>query len=340
MLALRRGVVRQVVTASEPDHGVAELVVEIGAEMRPAYADVGLVGPVEPGDEVVVNIEAVELKLGSGGQDVVLVNLTQGLSGLADPSMHVMKLNYSPLQHGVTPVEAVELEIPVHKPATIFQLHGQLPCVVWSALEQRPGLRIGYVQTAGGALPGSYSRTVVELRRKSMLCDHLTAAPAYGGDAETISTIGAIHAGLTERGWDCAVVGPGPGIIGSATALGHGGMVALDSAHAALSLGCETIVVARASMADPRERHRGISHHTETVLELLLKPVTLALSHNAPPPASINEHRLVTVEVDLDGYRQSGLPSRTMGRTIDQDPLFFEQALAAGAAMAHALPVA
>ena len=54
-------------------------------------------------------------------------------------------------------------------------------------------------------------------------------------------------------------------------------MAALDSAHVSLALGCPTLVVARMSSSDRRERHRGISHHTLTVLDLLLEPVTVAL---------------------------------------------------------------
>ena len=48
-------------------------------DRRPALADVALVGPAATGDEVVVNVAAVDLGLGSGGFDVVHVNLTRGL---------------------------------------------------------------------------------------------------------------------------------------------------------------------------------------------------------------------------------------------------------------------
>jgi hypothetical protein len=43
-------------------------------------------------------------------------------------------------------------------------------------------------------------------------------------------------------------------------------------------------------------------------------------------------------EVDLDGYDASGLPIRTMGRTLRDDPLFFAAPLAAGRALAAAAP--
>src|SRR5207248_5499775 len=100
---------------------------------------------------------------------------------------------------------------------------------------------------------------------------------------EAITIAGALHAGFTALRWDAAIAGPGPGILGSATALGHGGLAALDSAHAALALGCTTVVVPRMSSGDPRPRHRGLSHHTRTVLELLLAPALLALPAGEAP---------------------------------------------------------
>src|SRR3990170_7520176 len=98
MLKLRRGTVVSV----EP------LTVEIGGERRRAWADAGMVGPVEIGDEVIVNTEAVDLGLGSGGFDVVHANLTRGLDAPGAADVHVIKLNYTSLQHPVEPVELAE----------------------------------------------------------------------------------------------------------------------------------------------------------------------------------------------------------------------------------------
>lgn len=331
MLCLRRGIVT---SAEAANGGIQRLTVDVDGEQRAAFADVTMLGHSEVGDELVVNTEAVDLALGSGGQDVVMVNLTRGLTGTADSSRHVMKLNYTPLQSGVNPVEPESLERPIEKPVAVFQLHGQLAPIVWAATQVAPDLKIGYVQTAGGALPGAYSSTVRDLRAQGRLCDHLTAAPSYGGEGEAMSTIGALHAGFAERGWDAAVVGPGPGIIGSGTALGHGGMVALDSAHAALALGCRTILAARASSGDPRERHQGVSHHSRTVMELLLGEVVIALPEGLSPPPEATRHDVVSAKVDLDGYAASGLPARTMGRDLVDDTDFFAAALAAGDALA------
>jgi hypothetical protein len=317
------------------------LVVEVDGERREALADVGRVGPAEVGDDVVVNVEARDLGLGSGGFDLVHVNLTRGLAGEGTADAHVMKLNYTSLQHTVLPVEeedGEELGLPVARPVAVFGLHGQLGPLAWAVGQARPGTRLGFVQTAGGALPGGLSRLVHELRERELLCAHVTAAPAYGGEGEAISTAGALHHGLRTAGWDAAVCGPGPGILGSASALGHGGMAALDSVHAAVALGCRTVLVARMSSGDPRPRHRGISHHTLTVLALLLSPVTVALPADADPELPDDyRHHLVRMAADLDGYRASGLPTSTMGRDLDQDPDFFAAALAAGGALAELL---
>ena len=286
---------------------------------------------VEVGDDVVLNIAAVELGLGSGGFDIVHVNLTRGLDQPLPEGAHVMKLNYTSLQHPVHPVDAA----PGSKgTVAVIALHGQLAPVAWQAHQRLPDVRIGYIQTWGGALPGSLSRVVQTLRAQGLLAGHITAGAAHGGEQEAISIEGAIEAGLKQ--WEAVIVGPGPGIIGSESVLGHGGMAALESAHAALALGHIPLVVPRMSSGDPRERHQGLSHHTKTVLELLLKPVHVALPEHQPLPG---RHQGVSATVDLDGYRGSGLPATTMGRELDQDELFFRAALAGGAVLAEEIDV-
>jgi hypothetical protein len=323
-LKLRRGVV----VDEEP------LTVEVEGKRRPAWADELLLGEMREGDEVVVNVEALDLDLGSGGFDVVYVNLTRGLQSGGSDGEHVMKLNYTPLQHSIAPIES---------PVRLFgdmTAKGALEAGGMAVLVlPLPGARIGYVQTGGGALPGSLSRDVVELRERELLAGHVTAAPAYGGEQEAISVAGALDAAAEKLGWDAAIVGPGPGIIGSETRFGHGGIAALDSAHAALALGLSTLLSPRLSSADPRERHRPVSHHTLSVMKMLLGPVEIVVPAGNPVPIAILaqaagwRHRLHEAPVDLVGYAASGLPARTMGRTIEEDPLFFAAALAAGAAL-------
>ncbi|MEA2410168.1 MAG: hypothetical protein QOC77_729 [Thermoleophilaceae bacterium] len=326
-LALRRGTV---VSVDRPGLA-AELTVEVGGERRRALS----FEEAEPGDDVIVNVAALDLALGSGGFDIVHANLTRGLDGRGEADAHVMKLNYPSLQHAVHPVEEQAPEgIDVGgRPVAVIALHGQLPCVAWAAAQTRPGARVGYVQTAGGALPGAMSRVVQDMLARGLLAGHVTAAPAYGGRHEAISTAGGLHAGLTALHWDAAIVGPGPGILGSATTLGHGGLVALDNAHAALALGAPTVVVPRMSSGDPRPRHRGMSHHTETVLRMLLRPALVAIPEGDPAPALPGAHEARVGAADLDGYLASGLPARTMGRGPGDDELFFRAALAGGSVL-------
>jgi hypothetical protein len=325
-LDLRRGVVV----------GADPLEVEVAGERRRAWADEALLGEMREGDEVVVNAAALDLGLGSGGFDVVHVNLTRGLGSGAEGDAHVMKLNYTSVQHPVEPVEGVAEEERRQIPVAVLPLHGHLAPAAWAAAQARPGARVGYVQTAGGALPGSLSRDVAALRDRGLLAGHITAAPSYGGEHEALGTVGALDAAAA-LGWDAVLVGPGPGMIGSDTRFGHGGMEALNSAHAALSLRLPTILSPRLSSGDPRERHRGLSHHTATVLELLLAPVTVAIPAGAAElpsqisAASVGLHRVEPVPVDLEAYAASGLPTTTMGRALADDPLFFAAPLAAGA---------
>jgi hypothetical protein len=341
-LKLRRGVV----VSAEP------LMVEVDGERRAAWADTALLGEMREGDEVVVNVEAQDLGLGSGGFDVVHVNLTRGLEASSDSREHVMKLNYTSLQHAVDPVELpVRLSPDIDGkgapeggkgaiPVLVLPLHGHLAPAAWAAVQGAPGLKVGYVQTGGGALPGSFSRDVAELRERGLLCGHITAAPAYGGEHEATSVAGALDAAAQSLGWDAAIAGPGPGIIGSDTRLGHGGIAALDTAHASLALGLPTLLSPRLSSADPRERHKPVSHHTLTVLQMLLGPVEIPVPASDPIPIAILataagwRHRLREAPADLSGYTSSNLPARTMGRSIEDDPLFFAAALASGRALA------
>lgn len=333
-LKLRRGTV----VSAQP------LEVEVDGERRRAWADEVLLGEMREGDEVVVNTSALDLGLGSGGFDIVHLNLTRGLEGGGEGNAHVMKLNYTSLQHSVEPAERptgrviADISPKVATlPVLVLPLHGHLAPAIWAATQAAPDLKVGYVQTGGGALPGSFSRDVKQLRERGLLAGHITAAPTYGGEQEALSTVGALDAAANDLNWDAILVGPGPGIIGSDTAYGHGGMAALDNAHAALSLGLPTLISPRLSSSDPRPRHRGLSHHTRTVLQLLLAAVDVPIPEGAPEVASLLEafpHHIVQVAVDLDGYAAADLPTTTMGRSLQDDPLFFKAALAAGTLLA------
>jgi hypothetical protein len=73
-------------------------------------------------------------------------------------------------------------------------------------------------------------------------------------------------------------------------------------------------------------------------MELLLSGVEVPVPAGEEVPIAAltpaaGKHRLHEVPADLTEYKASNLPARTMGRTIDEDPLFFAAALASGQAL-------
>ena len=91
---------------------------------------------------------------------------------------HVIKLNYTSLQHPVEAVEAPDEELAAsgtsEMPTLVIPLHGHLAPAAWAAEQAASEIKVGFVQSAGGALPGSMSRDVGTLRQRNLLCDHVT----------------------------------------------------------------------------------------------------------------------------------------------------------------------
>ena len=222
----------------------------------------------------------------------------------------MMVLPYTPLQHARLFVEeAGEAEAELNgMPVVCCSLHSQL-APVCAALD---GLRVAYVQLAGGALPVSLSDTVRTLRERGLVAATAAVAPCFDADAQCVSAASALAWARQEH--DVTVCAIGPGIVGTGTRFGHGGLAAAEAANAALALGGVPVIAVRVSAADARPRHRGVSHHTEAVL---------ALVHGEP-----------VVGEDGEGWREAcaGLPLSHMGRGPDDDPDFFAAAFAAGVA--------
>src|SRR4051794_1586778 len=190
VLTLRRGRVTAVVSRVE---GLARLEVD-GA---PCIAYPRLTGPVALGDDVLVNVQARELELGSGGFDVLYANLTRGLGLSAEVGAHVMKLPYTPGQFATRHAEedghlAESLE---GMPVVCCSLHSQV-VPVCAALA---GLRVAYVQLPGGALPVSLSDSVRALGLVSV-----AVGACVDGDIACVSTASALAWAKTQ-GFDVAV---------------------------------------------------------------------------------------------------------------------------------------
>ena len=300
-LSLRRG---RVTAIRERHDGLVRL--EVDGVACVAFPQ--LTGPVAEGDEVLVNVQARELSLGSGGFDVLHANLTRGLDLPPEPGAHVMKLPYTSLQAAVRHAEeddplAGSLE---GMPVVCCSLHSQVAPVA-AALA---GLRVTYVQMPGGALPVSLSDTLRVLKERGLVETTVAAGACVEGDVACV-TVASAFAWARAAGFAVAICSIGPGIVGTGTRLGHGGLAAAEAASVAAALGGVPVLAARVSGADERDRHRGVSHHTRSILELA-------------PQARVGE--------DGAGWRDAceGLPLDHMGRGPDDDPSFFEAAYAAG----------
>jgi hypothetical protein len=309
-----------VTTVTERQAGLVRL--EVDGVGCVAYADV--TGEVEVGDEVLVNVQARELGLGSGGFDVLYANLTRGLELAARENAHVMKLPYAPMQLAAAHAEERDdlAETLAGMPVVCCSLHSQLAPVA-AALA---GLRVAYVQLPGGALPLRLSDAVRALRARGLLETTVSVAACFGGDVECV-TIPSALAWAAARGFDAVVCALGPGIVGTGSRLGHGGVAAAEAANAASALGGRPVLCVRVSGGDPRERHRGVSHHTRAGAELCLGDVELAWPAGIEAPEWLDAS-----EVPVDEWREAsaGLPLEHMGRGPDDDPWFFASAFAAG----------
>jgi Protein of unknown function (DUF3866) len=135
----------------------------------------------------------------------------------------------------------------------------------------------------------------------------------FDGDVHCVTTASALSWSKA-AGFDVAVCAIGPGIVGTGTLLGHGGLAAAEAANAASALGGRPVIAVRMSELDKRERHRGVSHHTKALFEVWLGEE-------------------LTIAGDDDGNLEedcAGLPLSHMGRGPEEDPAFFAAAYAAG----------
>jgi hypothetical protein len=319
MLTLRRG---RVTAVLERHEGLARIEVD----GTPCVAYPRETGAVALGDEVLVNTQARELELGSGGFDILYANLTRGLGHSSAPGAHVMKLPYTPLQRAVMHAEegGALAEGLAAMPVVCCSLHSQV-APVFAGLGE--GRRVAYVQLPGGALPVSLSDALRALRRRGLLGVTIAVGACVDGDVQCVTAASALlwAAGQNYEAVVCAV---GPGIVGTGTSFGHGGIAAAEAANTAAALGGLPVIAARASEADERERHRTASHHTRAVLELCLGEVSVAWPVGSDAPDWLEPR----VEVEADGWESAcaELPLSHMGRGPEEDPLFFATAFAAG----------
>lgn len=345
MIRIRRGVVRAV-TAARP--GAQEVEVDVHGTSAQAISYPDLCGEVRPGDSVLLNATALELGLGTGG--VHLVIAVEGRESPADvPPGHVMKARYTPLQTAVASVEETHADLLetsdglAQTPVVCAPLHSMLAAIAAGA-KRAADARVVYVMTDGAALAGGFSRLVERMNTAGLLDGWITCGQAFGGELEAVTVWTGLLAAKEILEAEVIVVADGPGNLGTDTTWGVSALASGHALMAAATLHGRPIPALRVSFADERERHRGVSHHSLTILADVCK-----VDVNVPVPALPDEgqrsavrealrsrqleeiHHLVEVDGSpaVEELRARGVDVRTMGRGIEDDPAFF---LAAGAA--------
>jgi hypothetical protein len=336
---------------SNPRALVAEVELDDGTN-GPAVCYPALTGACAPGDRVLLNTTAVDLDLGTGGVHFVVAIAGEGVVLDTPSGGHVMKLRYTPLQVDV--LSAEEPASPAHQtmrtatdlhgmPVVCCGLHSQVPLVAAAIKQADPGLRVAYCMADFAALPLALSRVMAESTAAGLVDATVTCGQSFGGDHEAVNLHSGLLAARYVAGADIAIVAIGPGVVGTATPFGHGGVAQGEAINATATLGGVPVACLRISFADERERHRVVSHHTLTAL----RDVALAPAHVAIPTLPAEFADAIDRALDEAGVwarhtrEQSsageppspamrGVEVRTMGRGIAEDPAFFSAAFAAG----------
>jgi len=337
-----------VVRLLEERPGLQRVEVDLGDGPERAYVLPQLTGTVAPGDRVVVNTTAVELGLGTGGWHVVHWNLERGAWSERGPG-HIIKGRYTSIQTDVGSTEEhltelAEVESIDGMPVVAAALHSQLPAVAVAVKDAAPDARLVYVMTDGAGLPIALSDLVAGLGDRNLIDATITCGHAFGGDYEAVSIFSALAVARHVARADIAVVAMGPGIVGTNTRLGFSGMEVGAILDAAVALGGVAIAALRASFADPRERHAGVSHHTTTALRLACRERVVVplprvggeqearLRRDLAAAGIDTRHDVIDVDPpDVIGlFDAHGLDVVSMGRPAVDDPVLFQTAAAAG----------
>jgi hypothetical protein len=335
-----------------------ELAVEVpvDGEVR-SLAYPALVGTPEVGDDVLLNTTAWAQGLGTGGLALV-VAVPDRLPPDPDGPGHLVKARYTPLQVTVQGVDEQETEHHAllaeadelaDMPVVVADLHSALPAALIGALATDPDLRVAYVMTDGGALAAAFSRTLDTLAPS--LAGVITVGQAFGGDLEAVTVHTGLLAARHVLNADLAIVTQGPGNLGTGTPWGFSGVAAGEVCNAVSVLGGQPIGALRISDADPRPRHRGVSHHSLTAFgRVALAGVTLIaprglsseLGGQVEEDLAGQPERNEVVWVDTDGLddalQLSPVPLSTMGRGYPEERAYFLAAAAAGRYAALQVP--
>ncbi|MDR0504752.1 MAG: DUF3866 family protein [Bifidobacteriaceae bacterium] len=323
----------------------------------PALCLTAMTGPILVGDRLLLNLEAWRAGLGTGGFALAMAVERQiGAPATTMPAKQAPKLvkaRYTPCQVLVDGIDELDQRLGDADSldgmvVVAADLHSALPAFVAGACADGRLPRIAYIMSDAGALPLALSHSVAQLAQAGLLVTTITAGQAFGGELEAVNIYSALLAACHVAAAEIAIVAPGPGNLGSGSRWGFSGVAAGETINAASVLGGRPVGLLRISGADPRPRHRGLSHHCVTALGRVAHyPCDLVFPDltelDAPLAAQVDQaaaqlikpigiHQRVAVSV-------AGLPAAladcpvelsSMGRGLADDPACFLSAAAAG----------
>ncbi len=334
-----KGVLRETPQVQE-----IEVATEEG-EVAKAICYPDLTGSVREGDTVVLNVVAVELGLGTGGYHFVVANLTHPECD-ATQTGHIMKLRYTPMQLNVlaaeeegSPLRSLILQTSnLDKlPVILCPLHSFIAPAAAGVKVVKPRAKVVYIMTDSAALPLAFSKLVPLLKSAELIDVTITCGQAFGGDIECVNAYTALLCAKAIEA-DAVIIASGPGHLGTASPLGFSGVEMGWLIDAVNDLGGRAIFAPRISFADPRVRHRGISHHTITVLMRLChtkatvvfpflkdEKAQMILSEQLKHSLIAEKHDVVWWEGSkaINFLNELGIPLESMGRRYEDDPALF-----------------
>lgn len=320
--------------------GLQRLVLATGDS---AYVLTDILGDVVVGDHVVYNRSAVSLGLGTGGSHVVHWILGRD-GGVMLDNGHIMKARYSSEQHPrmmveelySEPIVAIEERLRDRK-VLVAGLHSQIGISALAIRYIAPNARIGYVMTDAASLPIAISDMVFSLKEAGTITHTVTAGQAFGGDYESVTVEAGVAACLEHLGCDYVLVGMGPGVVGSGTQLGQTSLECAGIVNNLVAMGASVSYALRYSAADPRDRHKGLSHHSATNLKWMSQSVLLGVPTDFP----LIDIGHPTVSADVGEIMKyltaNSLTPKSMGRGVDDDVMFYEVTAAAAMALVNAV---
>jgi hypothetical protein len=356
MAAFRHGKVAAVI---ESNDRIIRALVETELGELSAIGFPTMLGPLEDGDEVIVNTTGIELGLGTGGVAFILWNVSS--SAVPAPGEgHIVKLRYTPWQTTVLAAEAPEG--PHHEtverarsiqgmPVVACPLHSQVAAAAAGIRATAPDARIGYLMTDGAALPLAWSELAQELCEKDLVDVTCTVGHAFGGDIEAVNVFSGLTALRLGEKVDVTIAAMGPGVVGTNTALGFTAIEQGQILDAVTALKGRAVAALRIAFHDQRERHRGVSHHSLTALTIAAReratvviPELTGLERESMVHSQLEEagvalkHDLVMASGrdGLNLLNDADIEPASMGHRMRDAPELFLAAAAAGSVAADA----